>query len=143
VRYDAKILRNRADCDLGDRRLGATQRPGAISIPPSSPTGTPHPRHAAGWVGETGEASYYSNFYHGRRAANGSRFDQRLLTAAHAWLPFGTKVRVTSASTGESVVVTVTDRIYSARRVIDLSVAAARKLGIMQSGIAEVSLAPV
>jgi peptidoglycan lytic transglycosylase len=103
----------------------------------------PTPRHAAGWVGETGEASYYSNFYHGRRAANGSRFDQRLLTTAHAWLPFGTKVRVTSASTGESVVVTVTDRIYSARRVIDLSVAAARKLGIMQSGIAEVSLAPV
>ena len=100
------------------------------------------PRHTAGWVGETGEASYYSNFYHGRRAANDSRFDQKLLTAAHAWLPFGTKVRVTSARTGESVVVTVTDRIYSARRVIDLSVAAARKLGIMHSGITEVSLTP-
>ena len=99
--------------------------------------------HAAGWVGETGEASYYSNFYHGRRAADGSRFDQRLLTAAHAWLPFGTKVRVTSANTGQSVVVTVTDRIYNARRVIDLSAAAARKLGMMNAGVTEVSLSPV
>jgi rare lipoprotein A len=50
----------------------------------------PADRHAAGWVGETGSASYYSNAYNGRRAANGVRFDQRLLTAAHAWLPFGT-----------------------------------------------------
>jgi len=86
--------------------------------------------------------STYSNFYHGRRAANGSRFDQRLLTAAHAWLPFGTKIRVTLPSNGQSVVVTVTDRIYSARRIIDLSVAAARELGIMHAGVAEVSLAP-
>jgi rare lipoprotein A len=100
-----------------------------------------HP-HTAGWVGETGEASYYSNFYHGRRAADGSRFDQQLLTAAHAWLPFGTKIRVTSASTGQSIVVTVTDRIYNARRVIDLSVAAARAIGIMHSGVGEVSLVP-
>jgi len=100
------------------------------------------PRHATGWVSETGKASYYSNFYQGRRAANGSRFDQRLLTAAHAWLPFGTRIRVTSPSTGQSVVVTVTDRIYSARRIIDLSAAAARKLGIVQRGIAEVSLTP-
>ncbi|PPQ28402.1 septal ring lytic transglycosylase RlpA family protein [Rhodopila globiformis] len=100
------------------------------------------PRHTAGWVGETGKASYYSNFYQGRRAANGSRFDQRLLTAAHAWLPFGTKVCVTAPSTGQSVVVTVTDRIYSARRIIDLSAAAARKLGITQRGVAEVSLTP-
>jgi rare lipoprotein A len=100
-----------------------------------------HP-HTAGWVGESGEASYYSNFYHGRRAANGSRFDQRLLTAAHAWLPFGTQLRVTSASTGQSVIVTVTDRIYNARRVIDLSVAAARAIGIIHHGVGEVSLAP-
>src|SRR3954453_15963504 len=92
-----------------------------------------HP-HTAGWVGESGEASYYSNFYHGRRAANGSRFDQRLLSAAHAWLPFGTKIRVPLPSNGQSVVVTVTDRIYSARRIIDLSVAAARELGIMHAG---------
>jgi rare lipoprotein A len=94
------------------------------------------------WAGQTGTASYYSNAYHGRRAADGSRFDQRLLTAAHAWLPFGTKLKVTLAGSGRSVVVTVTDRIYSARRIVDLSAAAARQLGIMHRGLAEVSLTP-
>ncbi len=100
-------------------------------------------KHAATWAGETGSASYYSNTYHGRRAADGTRFDQRLLTAAHAWLPFGTKLKVTSAETGQSVVVTVTDRIFSARRIIDLSAAAARQLGMMHSGVADVRLTPV
>jgi rare lipoprotein A len=99
-------------------------------------------RHDATWVGETGTASYYSNAYHGRRAANGSRFDQRLLTAAHAWLPFGTKLKVTLDGTDRFVVVTVTDRIYSARRIVDLSAAAARQLGMMRSGLARVSLTP-
>jgi rare lipoprotein A len=94
------------------------------------------------WVEETGTASYYSNAYHGRRSANGARFDQKLLTAAHAWLPFGTKVRVTIASTGQSVIVVVTDRIYSARRVVDLSMAAARELGMLRMGVARVSLTP-
>lgn len=100
-------------------------------------------RQDAGFVGETGTASYYSNAYHGRRAADGSRFDQRLLTAAHAWLPFGTKLKVTLDGTGQSVVVTVTDRIYSNRRIVDLSAAAARQLGMMRSGLARVSLTPV
>jgi rare lipoprotein A len=102
----------------------------------------PADRHDADWVAETGTASYYSNAYHGRRAANGSRFDQRLLTAAHAWLPFGTKVKVTLEGTDQSVIVTVTDRIYSARRIVDLSAAAARQLGIMRAGLARVSLTP-
>jgi rare lipoprotein A len=72
---------------------------------------------------------------------HGSRFDQRLLTAAHAWLPFGTKIRVMLA--GRSVIVTVTDRLYSSRRVVDLSLAAARELGMIRRGVAEVSLTPV
>ncbi len=97
--------------------------------------------HNAAWAGETGTASYYGNVYHGHRAANGSRFDQRLLTAAHAWLPFGTKIRVMLA--GRSVIVTVTDRLYSSRRVVDLSLAAARELGMIRRGVAEVSLTPV
>src|SRR5208337_144511 len=97
----------------------------------------------AGWAGETGTASYYSDAFHGRRAASGVRFDQRLLTAAHPWLPFGTRVRVTLAGTGQSVVVTVTDRIYLPGRVVDLSVAAARQLGMMRGGLARVSLTPV
>jgi rare lipoprotein A len=96
-----------------------------------------------GWVEQSGTASYYGPAYHGRLAANGSRFNQQALTAAHPWLPFGTKVKVTLANTERTVVVTITDRMYSSRRVVDLSVAAARHLGIIDRGLAEVTLAPV
>jgi rare lipoprotein A len=96
------------------------------------------------WVGETGTASFYGPAYHGRRTAGGTRFDQMALTAAHRWLPFGTRVRVTLAGTSRTVVVTITDRIPAGRRrIVDLSVAAARQLGIIDRGIAEVSLLPV
>ena len=101
------------------------------------------PGDTSAWVGETGKASYYSQAYQGRRSASGIRFDQGLLTAAHAWLPFGTKVRVVLAGTDRSVIVTITDRIYSSHRVVDLSVAAARELGIIHRGVAEVRLNPV
>ncbi len=100
------------------------------------------PKDASVWVGETGKASYYGPSYHGRRSASGARFDQMALTAAHAWLPFGTKVRVMLAGSSRSVIVTITDRIYSHRRVVDLSVAAARELGIISRGIAQVTLVP-
>lgn len=98
---------------------------------------------ATAWIGESGTASYYSQTYNGRRSASGVRFDQGLMTAAHAWLPFGTKVRVVLAGTDRSVVVTITDRIYSQHRVVDLSRAAASQLGIIQSGVAKVTLNPV
>ncbi|MDR3530041.1 MAG: septal ring lytic transglycosylase RlpA family protein [Rhodopila sp.] len=102
----------------------------------------PLPGDTSGWLGESGTASYYGPAHQGRRSASGLRFDQKLLTAAHPWLPFGTKVKVTLAGTRRSVIVTVTDRLYSNRRVVDLSVAAARQLGMINSGIAEVTLAP-
>jgi rare lipoprotein A len=95
-----------------------------------------------GWIGETGTASYYGRAHQGRRTAAGGRFDQKELTAAHPWLPFGSKVRVTLQGTGHSVVVTITDRLYSARRVIDLSMAAARLLGMVRQGVGTVSLSP-
>ena len=105
------------------------------------------PRHApartASAVGETGIASYYGPGYHGHRAASGRRFDQRELTAAHPWLPFGTKVRVILASTGRSVVVTITDRLHSNRRIVDLSLAAAQQLGMVHAGLGKVTLLPV
>lgn len=94
------------------------------------------------WVEETGIASFYGSHHQGRRTAFGTRFDQRKLTAAHPWLPFGTKVRVTAMATGDSVIVTITDRLYSKRVVIDLSTAAARELGMMRSGVAKVTLTP-
>jgi rare lipoprotein A len=98
---------------------------------------------AVAWIGESGTASYYGPAYNGRRSASGIRFDQMALTAAHPWLPFGTKVRVVLAGTDRSVIVTITDRLYSSRRVVDLSVGAARQLGIVQRGVAQVSLLPV
>jgi len=101
------------------------------------------PNEASPWVGETGKASYYGPRFNGRRAANGTRFDQMAMTAAHPWLPFGTRVRVLLAGSSHSVIVTITDRIYSTRRVLDLSVGAARELGIIGRGVAQVTLVPV
>ena len=90
---------------------------------------------------QDGVASYYGSAHHGRRTASGSVFDMNDMTAAHASLPFGTRVRVTLQSTGREVVVVVTDRLRSARSVIDLSFGAARELGMLQRGIARVTLA--
>jgi peptidoglycan lytic transglycosylase len=95
------------------------------------------------WLGESGVASYYGAALQGRRTASGTRFDQNNLTAAHPWLPFGTRLRVTVGGSERSVVVVVTDRLYSQRRIVDLSAAAARKLGMVQRGLATVSLTPL
>lgn len=97
---------------------------------------------ATGWAGETGTASYYAVPFQGRKTSSGAHFDQAALTAAHSWLPFGTKVRVTSGYTGRLVIVTITDRIYSTSRIVDLSLAAAQRLGMVRRGIAHVSLGP-
>jgi rare lipoprotein A (peptidoglycan hydrolase) len=85
----------------------------------------------------SGKASYYS--YSKGKTASGSSFDRNSLTAAHRNLPFGTHVRVTDLKTSKSVVVRITDRGPWARgRVIDLSLAAARSLGITDRGVAQV-----
>lgn len=88
-----------------------------------------------------GVASYYAPGFHGRRTANGERFDMHAMTAAHRTLPFGTLVKVTNLSNGKSTVVRVNDRgPYVGNRVIDLSVAAAKQIGSTHSGVAQVSL---
>ena len=90
---------------------------------------------------QAGVASYY---WQRQRLASGGWFNPHAMTAAHKRLPFGTKVRVTHASTGRSVVVTINDRgPYVAGRVIDLSLAAATALGMVGGGIARVRLAVV
>jgi rare lipoprotein A len=89
---------------------------------------------------QSGKASWYGPGFHGRRTASGERFDTNDLTAAHKTLPFGTKVKVTNTKTGQSVVVRINDRgPYAHGRVIDLSKASARAIGI--NGIAQVLLA--
>ena len=91
---------------------------------------------------QQGVASYYGPKQNGRRAADGSIFNQEEMTAAHPWLPFGSRIRVTLLDTGRSVIVTITDRLPSRRRVVDLSVAAARELGMIRRGVAMVALGP-
>jgi rare lipoprotein A len=89
---------------------------------------------------QRGVASWYGPGFHGRLTANGERFNTNSLTAAHRTLPFGTRVRVTNAKTGRSVVVRINDRgPFTKGRVIDLSKAAARAVGI--AGVALVVLA--
>ena len=87
----------------------------------------------------SGMASWYGPGFHGNRSASGERYNQNALTAAHRSLPFGTKVRVTNTRTGHSVVVRINDRGPHVRgRILDLSAAAARMLGVMQTGVAPV-----
>ena len=89
-----------------------------------------------------GVASWYGAQFAGRRTASGERFDPQELTAAHRSLPFGSRVRVTHAGSGRSVVVRINDRgPFSGHRVIDLSQAAARQIGIVGAGSGRVELA--
>lgn len=88
-----------------------------------------------------GMASWYGPGFHGNRSASGEIFNQNALTAAHRRLPFGTRVKVTNLNNGRSVVVRINDRgPFIHGRVIDVSVAAARVLGMMGSGVAPVRL---
>src|SRR5690606_841766 len=86
-----------------------------------------------------GKASSYGPRFHGRKTASGEIFNQHELTAAHRSLPLGTKVKVTNLKNGRSVVVRINDRgPYAKGRVIDLSRAAAKRLGMLNSGVAQV-----
>lgn len=88
-----------------------------------------------------GLASWYGPGFHGNRSASGERYNQNALTAAHRSLPFGTMVRVTNLRNGLSVVVRINDRgPFSRGRIIDLSAASARIIGLKRSGVAQVKL---
>ena len=90
---------------------------------------------------ETGYASYYAKCMQGRRTASGETCDLCKYTAAHRTLPFGTMVRVTMLQNNKSVIVKVNDRgPHVKSRVIDLSLAAAKQLGLLGPGIAKVKV---
>ncbi|MBX3022181.1 MAG: septal ring lytic transglycosylase RlpA family protein [Bdellovibrionales bacterium] len=87
----------------------------------------------------SGKASWYGGKFHQRKTASGERFNMAALTAAHRTLPFGTTVRVTNKANGRSVNVRINDRgPFHGGRVIDLSAAAARSIGM--GGVGLVSL---
>jgi rare lipoprotein A len=99
--------------------------------------GAPAP---AGYV-EEGNASWYGNPFHGRRASNGEIYDMNKLTAAHRTLPFETVVRVTNLSNGKSTTVRITDRgPFVENRIIDLSKAAAEAIESIGPGVVPVRL---
>ena len=90
---------------------------------------------------ETGIASWYGGRFHGRKTASGEAFNMDALTAAHPKLPFGSWVRVRNLGNGRSVDVRINDRgPYIKRRIIDLSRAAARALGVQGTNQVEISL---
>ncbi|HXN32430.1 MAG TPA: septal ring lytic transglycosylase RlpA family protein [Polyangiaceae bacterium] len=148
----------RVDPRCGARFVGGQRTAGALLLallaacahtesqpparePPSEFLATspePAPREEV-WVGY---ATWYGARLAGRTTASGERFDPGKLTAAHRTLPFGTWLEVRRADTGESVRVRVTDRgpFGHEERIIDLSAAAARKIGMLKAGVAKVQL---
>src|ERR1700761_7028974 len=89
---------------------------------------------------ETGVASWYGP-YHSRKAADGSAYDGLGMTAAHKTLPLGSTVRVTNLTTGQQILVRITDRgPFAPGRVIDLSINAAKAVGLYRMGIGKVKL---
>lgn len=91
-----------------------------------------------------GQASFYANKFNGRRTANGEIFDQKKLTCACNVLPLGTWVKVTNLRNRRTVVVKINDRIHpKMKRVVDLSRAAAQKLGFISSGLTRVKVEPL
>ena len=97
-----------------------------------------HKRAAGTKVASYGVASFYSEE---QQTANGEKFNPNELTAAHPNLPFGTRLRVTNVANGRSVTVRINDRgPFVAGRAVDVSVAAAERIGIIEQGVAKVRL---
>ena len=118
-----------AGCGAGSPRFTSKERPD-----PSSAGAVPSSQLE-------GVASYYADEFNGRKTASGEVYDMNEMTAAHRTLPFGTKVRVTDVETGRSVVVRINDRgPFKDDRVIDLSLGAAKQLGLIPMGTGRVVL---
>jgi len=89
----------------------------------------------------TGMASWYGPPYHNRKASNGEVFDMNAMTAASLTLPLGTIVRVTNVKTGDSTLVRINDRgPFVEGRILDLSMAAAKKIDLWRAGVARIKL---
>jgi rare lipoprotein A len=95
---------------------------------------------AVGWR-ETGRASYYGDLFEGRPTASGEPYVHHKMTAAHRTLPFGTRIKVTHRNSGRSVIVRINDRGPAhASRILDLSRAAAERIGLLRDGTGPVAL---
>src|SRR6266849_10843257 len=131
---------------------GCGHKPVSVTVPPA-PSVEPQPSEESGeakpsetpqesieippgtkpLLVETGIASWYGAPYHNRRGSNGEIYDMHAMTAAHRTLPLGSIVRVTDTGTGSSAIVRITDRgPFIESRIVDLSQAAAKKIGLVQ-----------
>ena len=132
-----------------------SHKPAVVSVPSAPPIEQPEatppagepqqtaelniPTDAKPLLVETGIASWYGAPYHNRRGSNGEIYDMHAMTAAHRTLPLGSIVRVTNPENDKSAIVRITDRgPFIAGRIIDLSQAAAKQIGLIQKGTAEV-----
>lgn len=88
----------------------------------------------------SGTATWYGRKFAGRRTASGQRFNPHAMTAAHPTLAFGARAKVTNTKNKRSVVVTINDRMNSPGRVLDVTQAAAKRLGFIRAGLADVTL---
>lgn len=144
--------------------VGCSHKPAQVALPPApppqpqTPAGTPPveaerskvpettipaqteiSRDTKPLLVETGIASWYGAPYHNRRGSNGEIYDMHSLTAAHRTFPLGSIVRVTNLTSGDSVIVRITDRgPFIKGRILDLSQAAAEEIGLIRKGTGEV-----
>ena len=134
-------------------RVNVPPPPGMSESPSSSHSGSAVANHhadlaeptipagATPLATEIGRASWYGPPYHNRRGSNGEVYNMNAMTAAHRTLPLGSIVRVTNLKTGHAALVRITDRgPFIPGRVLDLSLAAARKIDVYQPGVAEVKV---
>jgi rare lipoprotein A len=135
-------------CVSSPRFTEKSHVPSAESLP-NEQAGKPAPaiqpqggvQHGKALLTLEGIASYYADDFNGKKTANGETYDMNGLTAAHRSLPFGTKVRVTNLENGRQVVVRINDRgPFQLSRIIDLSLGAAKELGMIANGTAKVKL---
>jgi rare lipoprotein A len=146
-----------ASCSHKPRRVAVApapsieqQQPAPEGTPPAEtektkpPEASPSPelevtRDSKALLIETGIASWYGAPYHNRRGSNGEIYDMNAMTAAHRTLPLGSIVRVTNLASGKSAVLRITDRgPFIEGRIIDLSQAAAKQIGLVQKGTGRV-----
>ncbi len=136
-------------CSLGGKSTEPIQRTpvkkGAPGTRPYTIRGrTYHPLLSAHGFREEGIASWYGPDFHGKKTANGERYDMHGMTAAHKLLPFNTHVKVTNTRNGRSIVVRINDRgPFVADRVIDLTRTGAKELDMLAAGTAPVTLETV
>ena len=115
--------------------LGFMGTPALARVPGTSTTGPT----AASTTVLRGRASWYGSYFQGKRTSSGERYNRHAYTCAHKTLPFGTRLRVTNVKNGKSVIVRVSDRgPFRHQRILDLSEAAARPLGVVECGAATV-----